>query len=104
MIFLGTAGLAVRTNTGRLYLIHNIPGDYNNNGTVGPEDYALWKSNLGSTEHPEIDGNGDGTVNAADYTIWRNNRGITMGGPLSLAPTIAAAVQSQPRLVYCYSP
>jgi hypothetical protein len=47
-------------------------GDYNHNGTIGPEDYTVWKSSFGSTSNLAADGNGDGVVNAADYTIWRD--------------------------------
>jgi hypothetical protein len=47
-------------------------GDYNHNGTIGPEDYAVWKNSFGSTSNLDADGNGDGVVNAADYTIWRD--------------------------------
>ena len=53
-------------------------GDYDGNGTVGPEDYDVWKSNFG-TSFADADGNGDGTVNAADYTVWRNNLGAGAG-------------------------
>jgi hypothetical protein len=56
----------------------NPPGDYDGNGTVGPEDYDLWKSNFG-TNFAAADGNGDGSVNAADYTVWRNNLGAGAG-------------------------
>jgi hypothetical protein len=69
---------------GRLFLIQipvpsDLPGDYSGNGTVGPEDYGLWKANFGSTTNLDADGNDDGRVNAADYTIWRNNLGGTLG-------------------------
>ena len=56
-----------------------FPGDYSGNGTVGPEDYNLWKANFGSTTMLAADGNGDGTVNAADYTVWRNHLGDSLG-------------------------
>jgi hypothetical protein len=54
-------------------------GDYSGDGTVGPEDYSVWKSNFGSTTQLAADGNGNGVVDAADYTIWRDNLGAGSG-------------------------
>ena len=54
-----------------------LDGDYNGDGTVGPDDYNLWTSTFGSDTILAADGNGDGTVNAADYTIWRDAFGST---------------------------
>lgn len=65
--------------TGEVTLIPLPAGDYDGNGTVGPEDYTLWKSHFGATTNLAADGNGDGHVNAADYTVWRNNLGTTLG-------------------------
>jgi hypothetical protein len=48
------------------------PGDYDGNGSVGPEDYDVWRTNFGSTD-AMADGNGNGVVDAADYVIWRKN-------------------------------
>jgi hypothetical protein len=52
-----------------------LPGDYDENGSVGTEDYDLWKNTFGQSVAPggEADGNRDGIVDAADYTVWRNN-------------------------------
>ena len=53
-----------------------VTGDYNGNGTVGPEDYQEWKNQFGQAANPAgsgADGNEDGAVRADDYTIWRDN-------------------------------
>jgi hypothetical protein len=55
-------------------------GDYDGNGTVGPEDYTKWKSTFGSTVATlgaGADGNTNGVVDAGDYTIWRDSLGAT---------------------------
>jgi hypothetical protein len=53
----------------------SVPGDYNGNGSVGPEDYAVWKAAFGQNVIPGsgADGNSSGTVEAADYTVWRDH-------------------------------
>jgi hypothetical protein len=52
-----------------------VPGDYDGNGTVGPEDYTLWKTTFGNTvaSGAGADGNKNTKIDAADYTVWRNN-------------------------------
>jgi hypothetical protein len=70
----------------------SVPGDYNKNGSVGPEDYDVWKANFG-TSFADADGNGNGTVDAADYTIWRNNFGAGVGsGGLARVPEPTTAL------------
>jgi hypothetical protein len=59
------------------------PGDYDGNGSVGPEDYDIWKANFG-TSFAAADGNGNGVVDAADYTVWRDNLGGGSGGIASV--------------------
>jgi len=60
-----------------------LPGDYDRNGSVGPEDYDVWKSNFGTTS-VDADGNGNGIVDAADYTIWRDHLGADSGSAASV--------------------
>ncbi len=50
-------------------------GDYDGSGTVGPEDYLVWRNNFGSTTELAADGNGNLVIDAADFTIWRDNLG-----------------------------
>jgi hypothetical protein len=58
-----------------------VPGDYDGSGSVGPEDYNLWKSTFGSTNGDmRADGNEDGIVDASDYTFWRNRLPSDNGG------------------------
>lgn len=53
------------------------PGDYDGNGSVGQEDYELWKNSFGQPIVPgaDADGSRNGVVDAADYTVWRDHLG-----------------------------
>jgi probable HAF family extracellular repeat protein len=91
------------------YLLTPVPilsGDYSGNGTVGPEDYSLWKANFGSTTILAADGNGDGVINAADYTVWRNNLDNSLGAGSgaalpSAAPLSAAVLEPSTWMLLC---
>jgi hypothetical protein len=52
-----------------------IAGDYDANGSVGPEDYQVWRSSFGSNNSPTVDGSGNNIIDAADYVLWRKNMG-----------------------------
>lgn len=62
-----------------------VPGDYNQNGTVGQEDYTLWKNTFNSnvTAGTGADGNSNGKVDAADYAFWRDRFGGAGSGALA---------------------
>jgi GH18 family chitinase len=67
------------TNAGSLlktaYLKNEtLGGDFDGNGIVDANDYAVWQSTFGNTTGDmRADGNGDGAVNAADFTVWRDH-------------------------------
>lgn len=61
------------------------PGDYDQDGDVDPDDYALWKNTFGATGADlAADGNNDGIVNAADYNIWREHLSTAAVTPSAL--------------------
>jgi uncharacterized protein YjbI with pentapeptide repeats len=79
--------------TGEVTLSIPLAGDYDASGTVGPEDYNLWRANFGSTTLLAADGNGNGVVDAADYVLWRNIFQATaaMSGDYNQNGTVDAA-------------
>lgn len=71
-----------------------IPGDYNGNGSVGPEDYTKWKTDFGLAvvAGTGADGNENAKVDAADYTVWRDNLGASGSASLSGAVPEPSAI------------
>ena len=49
------------------------PGDYNADGHVDGNDYALWRNTFGSISVLDADGNNNNVVDAPDYVLWRKN-------------------------------
>ncbi|MGI9456791.1 MAG: dockerin type I domain-containing protein, partial [Aeoliella sp.] len=56
-----------------------LPGDFNGDGTVDEDDYAVWKSQYDDSVTPThgADANGDGVVDADDFTAWRDTLGAS---------------------------
>ena len=80
---------------GSLYLdlLHTatlLAGDYDGNGTVGVEDYNLWRNNFGSTTNLAADGNGNRVIDAGDYIVWRSHLGPTVGSSVNVTGNSAA--------------
>lgn len=69
-----------------------VPGDYDGNGTVGIEDFELWKSTFGGNSGDlRADGNEDGTIDSGDYTFWRD-RLVEPVGAAATVPEPASVV------------
>lgn len=62
-----------------------LAGDYNHDGTVGLDDYDVWRSTIGSTTVYDADGNGNFGIDAADYVVWRRNLGNHLAAGMSIA-------------------
>jgi hypothetical protein len=64
------------------------PGDYNADGEVDTDDYALWRQTIGAANDLSADGNLDGELNAADYVVWRKFATSGAAGMLVPAPNL----------------
>ncbi len=65
--------------------VEDLPGDYNDDGTVDAADYTVWRDTVGSVSDFRADGSGstpgvpDGVVNGLDCDFWKANFGQTLG-------------------------
>jgi hypothetical protein len=74
-------------------------GDFDGNGIVDANDYAVWRANFGKQtiiHGSGADGNYDGTIDMADYLIWRESMAAVGAGALASVtvpePTMAALI------------
>jgi hypothetical protein len=66
--------------------LKTLAGDYNGDNSIGPADYAKWRSALGKfvAAGNGADGSGNGIVDAADYVLWR--KASASGAGVVVAP------------------
>ncbi len=64
------------------------PGDFDHDGHVTAADYAVWRSNFGSTSELAADASGNSVVDAADYVIWRRNFSAAGSGSALLSNNV----------------
>lgn len=74
-----------------------VVGDFDVNGVVDFQDYAVWKSEFSQSGFElRSDHTNDGIVDIADYTLWRDLLGQTSAASGSaVSPTVAEAVRNQ---------
>jgi hypothetical protein len=66
-----------------------VAGDYDNNGTVGVNDYTVWSNNFGGaiTTLQNVNPTREaGPVDASDYTYWRDR--VPGGGAVAAAAAV----------------
>jgi hypothetical protein len=66
-----------------------LPGDFNGDGDVDGEDFAIWQSNFPKATGAlpgEGDGDGDGDVDGADFVVWQTNFPFMPAAGASLVP------------------
>jgi Animal haem peroxidase len=56
-------------------------GDYNGDGLIDSADYITWRRAVG-TDNIWADGDGNGTVGPEDFEIWRANFGLVPSQPI----------------------
>jgi hypothetical protein len=87
--------LATDTFDLRIIAVPAVPGDFNGDGAIGPEDYGAWESGFGqpvTTPGDGADGNFNGVVDTADYVAWR--KFLNVGG--AAMPADKLAFHSEP--------
>jgi hypothetical protein len=68
----------------------DLPGDYNNDGSVDAADYVVWRDNQGTTNTLSNDPLG-GTIDGRQFDQWRANFGAMAGTPATATATSHAA-------------
>lgn len=95
----------VSYGTGAIFKINTsqlLPGDYDQDGDVDMDDYAIWRSSFGTTGTGlAADGDHNNVVDEADYVLWRNNLGATVH--TSSGAGAESAVPESSTLLYAFA-
>jgi hypothetical protein len=73
-----------------------VPGDYNQNGTVDTADYVLWRKLEGPGGLPNEGGVSNNLVDRADYRFWRSRFGSKAESAPHIAPWPGASSVPEP--------
>jgi hypothetical protein len=71
-------------------------GDYDRNGAIDANDYAIWRGANGSTALLQADGNGNGVVDTGDYVLWRKAAAAAAAGQFAQAASAAVLLSAVP--------
>jgi hypothetical protein len=67
------------------------PGDYDDDADVDGADFLIWQRSVGSSTNLAADGDGNGSVGSEDYAIWRAHFGqVGAGGTTVPEPSTFA--------------
>ena len=78
-----TLGMLDNTTTHQVTVMATYPGDFNLDGVVNAQDYAIWAGNVFTgSSWQQGDANGDGAVDGLDHDLWYSH--------LNLPPLAAA--------------
>jgi autotransporter-associated beta strand protein len=76
-------------------LVAPLPGDFNADGNVDGDDFAIWQMNFPTQSSASLgtgDGDGDGDVDGADFVIWQTNYIASMASGATTIPEPMAIV------------
>lgn len=65
----------------------DLPGDYNDDGTVNIADYTVWRNNLGASITLPNDTT-SGSVTTEDYDVWKSHFGESLGAAIGLSAAV----------------
>jgi hypothetical protein len=74
----------------------DLPGDYNDDGTVDAADYVVWRKSFGTSNPLPNETESPGAVDAADFDAWRANFGATAGSGAAISTVASSAAVPEP--------